>query len=62
MKHWLQTNFLPLWAKESVLRDNRLLKKENQKLQYKLNELEAYVLGIRLGLRAARSANRGGEK
>ena len=62
MKHWLQTKFLPMWAKESVLRDNRLLKAENQKLQYRLNELEAYVLGIRLGLRAVRSGNRGGEK
>jgi len=59
MKNWLQTKFLPMWAKESVLRDNRLLKKENQKLQYKLNELEAYVLGIRLGMRAGRT---GGKK
>lgn len=26
MKKWLTTRFLPLWAKETVLRDNQVLK------------------------------------
>lgn len=59
MKYWLQNRFLPMWAKESVLRDNRKLQAENQRLQYRLNELEAYVMGIRLGMRAGRT---GGKK
>ena len=28
MKRWLLENFLPMWAKESVLRDNRALKRQ----------------------------------
>lgn len=59
MKRWLWNKFLPMWAKESVLRDNRRLQAENLKLQYKLNELEAYVCGIRLGMRAGRTGGKG---
>ncbi len=51
MKKWLQNNFLPMWAKETVLWDNRRLKQENLKLQTKIDELEAYVLGLKTGLR-----------
>ena len=63
MKHWLQTNFLPMWAKETVLWENRQLRKENQMLQQKIHELEAYTSGLRDGLRAVRriKINHGGE-
>lgn len=64
MKKWLQNNFLPMWAKESVLRDNRRLERENQLLQQRLNEVEAYTHGLRTGLRAVKhcaDTGRGGK-
>ena len=56
MKKWLTERFLPLWAKETVLRDNKLLREENQLLRQKVNELESYIQGIHLGLRGRRKA------
>ena len=54
MKHWLQENFLPMWAKETVLRDNKLLKEENELLRQKIRELENYIQGIHMGLKGRR--------
>lgn len=54
MKKWLINRFLPMWAKETVLRDNRLLREENEILWQKNRELERYIQGIRLGMRHAR--------
>lgn len=54
MKKWLIDRFLPMWAKETVLRDNRLLRAENEILWQKNRELERYIQGIRLGMRHAR--------
>ena len=54
MKKWLTENFLPLWAKETVLRDNRNLRAENEMLRQKVKELETYIQGIHLGLRGRR--------
>ena len=39
MKRWLQNRFLPMWAKETVLRDNRFLQRENAQLQQKIRQL-----------------------
>lgn len=64
MKHWLQNHFLPMWAKETMLRDNRQLERENEALRQKNNELEAYIAGLQVGLRAVkriRIVNQGGE-
>ena len=64
MKKWLQDRFLPMWAKETVLWDNRRLERENVQLQQKVDQLEAYLRGLQMGLRAVRRAhgiNRGGE-
>lgn len=64
MKKWLFNHFLPLWAKETVLRQNRRLEQENAALQKKIDELEAYITGLQMGLRAVkriRIVNRGGE-
>ena len=36
MKKWLIEKYLPLWAKETVLRDNRNLKAENEVLRQKV--------------------------
>lgn len=54
MKKWLLERFLPMWAKETVLQDNRLLRKENQLLQQKVSELESYIRGIHVGMRQVR--------
>ena len=54
MKKWLTEHFLPLWAKETVLRDNRQLKAENAALLAKISELENYIRGIHMGLRGRR--------
>ena len=55
MRKWLITRFLPMWAKETVLRDNKLLKAENDALRQKINELESYIQGVHLGLRGRRN-------
>ena len=65
MKKWLQNNFLPMWAKETLLVDNRRLERENRALQQKSKELEAYIQGIQTGLRAGKRisiVNHGGQK
>lgn len=54
MRKWLTEKFLPMWAKETVLRDNKNLRAENQMLRQKLGELEHYIQGIHLGLRGRR--------
>ena len=64
MKKWLETNFLPIWAKETLLWDNRHLERENLALQQKIRELQAYIDGMQAGLRAGKRisiVNRGGE-
>ena len=62
MKKWLLNRFLPMWAKETVLWENRQLRKENRALQVKVDQLQAYIDGVRLGLRTARRIRTGGEK
>lgn len=54
MKKWLTKQFLPMWAKETVLRDNKLLRAENDMLRTKIGELENYIRGIHMGLRGRR--------
>lgn len=51
MKKWLLERFLPMWAKETLLRENRELKTENQALSQKLREKDAYIKGMHKGLR-----------
>ena len=55
MKKWFLDMFLPMWAKETVLRDNRLLQAENEALRHKIAEMESYIRGIHLGLRGRRN-------
>lgn len=62
MKNWLVNSFLPMWAKETVLQENRQLKQENGLLKQRVSELEAYALGLRTGLRAVGRMRLGGEK
>ena len=60
MKKWLVDNFLPMWAKETVLRENRQLRQENRALEKRISELEAYAQGLRTGLRAVGRMRLGG--
>lgn len=61
MKNYLVNKFLPMWAKETVLRENRQLRQENLALEQEISRLDAYARGLRTGLRAV-SRSRGGEK
>jgi len=64
MKKWLTDRFLPMWAKETVLADNRRLQAEVSRQARKIRELEAYIEGLQAGLRAGKRIsiyNRGGE-
>lgn len=54
IKQWLVDNFLPMWAKETVLRDNRQLQKECEELKHKLEVQAAYMAGMEAGTRALR--------
>lgn len=60
MKRWLLENFLPMWAKESVLRDNRALKRQLRELEQQLQLRNAYIRGLESGLRAAKRMQKGG--
>ena len=57
MKKWFLERFLPMWAKETVLQDNRNLMVENRQLYQRLREKDAYIRGLELGLRAVRHAH-----
>jgi len=64
MKKWLIEKWLPIWAKETVLSDNRQLQQENEMLRQKVRQLEAYIRGLESGMRVNKRINiynRGGE-
>lgn len=64
MKKWLVEGFLPMWAKQTVLEDNRLLARELRALRNENRELKAYIRGLENGMRAGKRIqiyNRGGE-
>lgn len=54
MKHWLIDQFLPMWAKETVLADNRRLKRQNRALEAENKRLQAYIQGMHMGIRSAK--------
>lgn len=54
MKHWLMERLLPMWAKETLLKDYRLLRRENARLRRTLERRDAYIQGLHKGLRANR--------
>ena len=51
MRKWLTNNFLPMWAKETVLAENKKLKKENAKLKHEVDNLLAYICGMEFALK-----------
>ena len=58
MKKWLMEHFLPMWAKETVLRDNRQFRRKIRALEQEKKELQAYIRGLELGLRAVKKQNK----
>ena len=58
MKKWLIDTFLPMWARQTVLMDNRELARQVKNLKQENQVLSAYVRGLEMGLRALR---RGGK-
>ena len=54
MKKWLIETFLPMWAKETVLSDNKALSRKLKALEQENKLLSAYIKGLERGLRAAR--------
>ena len=51
MKKWLLEQFLPMWAKQTVLQDNKRLVRLAQKLQQDLEKKNSYIKGLHMGLR-----------
>lgn len=60
MKRWLIEHFLPMWAKETVLRDNRELKRQIRHLQQQLQIKDAYIQGLKMGAKRIQIYNQGG--
>ena len=54
IKAWFLGHFLPMWAKETVLADNRRLQRELADMEQKLQRKEAYIAGLEDGIRAQR--------
>ena len=50
MKRWFYERFLPMWAKETLLKDCRQLRRENDRLRQELECREAYIKGLHKGI------------
>lgn len=57
MKKWLIDTFLPMWARQTVLADNRALTRQLKDLRRENAEQAAYIRGLETGLRAGRRVN-----
>ena len=44
MKKWLIEHFLPMWAKETVLRDNRIYRQEVARLDDRIDNAQGTVM------------------
>lgn len=65
MRKWLIDRFLPMWAKQTVLAQNRCLQQENEELKQKVRQMDAYIQGLQAGIRAGKRItinNRGGQQ
>ena len=54
IREWIINNYLPMWAKETVLKENRSLRAECDELKQKLEIQGAYLAGMEAGTRAMR--------
>lgn len=53
-KHWLVERFLPVWAKETLLKENESLRQSVTELRQQVNELNSYIDGLEAGIKAQR--------
>lgn len=60
MKNWLIQRFLPMWAKQTVLRDNRELKRQIRYLQQQIQIKDAYIQGLKAGAKRIQIYNQRG--
>lgn len=54
IKRWLWTRFLPMWAKETILKENQSLRLQVAELQEKLDTKDAYIQGLMVGIKSQR--------
>lgn len=54
IRTWIVDRFLPAYAKETVLRENKHLKAEIDRLKAGIRERDAYIDGLERGIRAQR--------
>ena len=52
MKKWFLDTFLPMWAKETVLCDNKALARKVKALEQENEILSSYIRGLEKGIRA----------
>ena len=53
-KTWLVERFLPAWAKDSVYRENQILRAKLGDRDREIRELNAYIDGLETALRSMR--------
>lgn len=53
-KTWLMERFLPAWAKDSVYRENQILRAKLDDRDREIRELNAYIDGLETALRSMR--------
>lgn len=53
-RQWLLERFLPAWAKDSVYRENKLLRAKLDERDQEIRELNAYADGLETALRSMR--------
>lgn len=54
IKRWFYDHFLPMWAKESLLKDLLTMERGYEEKCQELEKLKAYMAGMEAGLRKQR--------
>lgn len=54
IKRWFFGRFLPMWAKETLLVENQRLQKDVEALRNELEQKEAYINGLTVGVKSLR--------
>ena len=55
---WLRRNFLPEWARDQLMRENQMLRRELEHKERDVERLEAYIQGMHAAMRARRIPHR----
>ncbi len=54
LRTWLLERFLPAWAKDTVYRENQVLRAKLAEKEQEIQQLNAYIDGLETGLRSSR--------